>query len=199
MRIISGIFKSRKLIAPKGDSTRPTSDRARESLFNVLQNMLDFEDITVLDLFAGSGGFGYEAFSRGAKNAIFVEQDRKACAAIQANAESLGLRSALQIIKKDAYKWLGSTSGEFEIIFADPPYDDIRTLDALPKLIFSSRLLTPNSFVIIEHRTGSSVIVPPEAELIREFGAGEAVFSFLRQKSKDFGAKNTSSDISRDL
>src|SRR5438128_10981748 len=100
MRIISGIFKSRKLLAPKGDATRPTSDRARESLFNVMNNLIDFEGISVLDLFAGSGAFAFEALSRGAAHATLIEKNRNAIQAIKANAEELGVNSKIEIIQK---------------------------------------------------------------------------------------------------
>src|SRR4051812_33686826 len=113
MRIISGKYKSRKLLAPKGDMTRPTSDRARESLFNVLNNLIEFEDSVVLDLFAGSGAFAFEALSRGAKEVLLVEKDRRASEAINANAQALGITSNLKVISKDVYKWFGIAAGSF--------------------------------------------------------------------------------------
>jgi 16S rRNA (guanine(966)-N(2))-methyltransferase RsmD len=195
MRIISGTLKSRKLLAPKGDTTRPTSDRARESLFNVLSNLVDFEDMTVLDLFAGSGAFAFEAVSRGAGKATLVEENRKVIETIKENARALAVEEQMEIIQKDVYQWLnqssdsqtiegrGSTTGvPFDLIFADPPYDDSRTLNALPAAIFAAGLLTAGSLVIVEHRTGSKIGIPENAELFRELSAGEAVFSFLRQK-----------------
>ncbi len=191
MRIISGKYKSRKLIAPKGDTTRPTSDRARESLFNVLQNLVDFEGMNVLDLFAGSGAFAFEALSRGASHATLIEQNRKVIETIKENAYALEVDSQSDIIQKDVYSWLGDSlpptsslkrRGSYDLIFGDPPYDDPATLKSLPSAIFSSRLLTPDSLVIVEHRTGSHVVIPTDAELIRELSAGEAVFSFLKEK-----------------
>ncbi len=187
MRIISGIYKSRKLIAPKGDTTRPTSDRARESLFNVLSNLIDFEGISVLDLFAGSGAFAFEAVSRGATKATLVEQNRRVIEAIRENVAALEIEAYVQIIQKDVYSWLNGTQSEtgspkLDLIFADPPYDDPRTLTTLPAAIFAAGLLTADSLVIAEHRTGSHLEIPENAELFRELGAGEAVFSFLRLK-----------------
>jgi len=191
MRIISGIYKSRKLLAPGGDTTRPTSDRARESLFNVLQNLVDFDEMNILDLFGGSGAFAFEALSRGAKHATLVEQSRKVTETIRANAKTLKVEAHLNIVQKDVYLWLSSLS-EFQtkddrrltidVVFADPPYDDPRTLTDLPNLIFACGLLTEDSLVIVEHRKGSHVEIPANAELIRELSAGEAVFSFLRRK-----------------
>lgn len=194
MRIISGKYKSRKLVAPKGDSTRPTSDRARESLFNVLSNLLDFEGISVLDLFAGSGAFAFEALSRGATKATLVEQNRKVIEAIRENSQALEIGPQVQIFQKDVYQWLSQITIDdrrsaigipFDLIFADPPYDDPKTLTTLPAAIFGAGLLTADSLVIAEHRTGSSIGIPENAELIRELSAGEAVFSFLRRKITD--------------
>jgi len=196
MRIISGIYKSRKLLAPKGDITRPTSDRARESLFNVLNNLIDFDDISVLDLFAGSGAFAFEALSRGAAKATLVEQNRKVIETIRENAQALEIGPQIQIVQKDVYTWLGqfphsptiderrSPIDHIDLIFADPPYDDPKTLSTLPAAIFGSGLLTAGSLVIAEHRRGSHLGIPENAELFRELSAGEAVFSFLRQKPK---------------
>ena len=192
MRIISGIYKSRKLIAPKGDTTRPTSDRARESLFNVLQNLVDFDGMNVLDLFAGSGAFAFEALSRGAEHATIIEQNRKVIETIKENVKALEVEPQVEIIQNNVYSWLGDIhpptpslkrGGSYDLIFADPPYDDPATLKSLPAAIFSSRLLTPDSLVIVEHRTASHVTIPEGVELIRELSAGEAVFSFLRQLS----------------
>jgi 16S rRNA (guanine966-N2)-methyltransferase len=183
MRIIAGKYKSRKLIAPKGDTTRPTSDRARESLFNVLQNMVDFEGMSVLDLFAGSGAFAYEALSRGADHATLVDKNRNAIQAIKANAEALEVVNNIEIVQKDVYSWYTKPDARNpipDLIFADPPYDDPRTLKSLPAAIFGSRLLNTDSVVIIEHRSGSSIEIPLNALLIKELQAGEAVFTILK-------------------
>jgi 16S rRNA (guanine966-N2)-methyltransferase len=187
MRIISGKFKSRKLIAPKGDVTRPTSDRARESLFNVLQNMVDFEGMNVLDLFAGSGAFAFEAISRGANHATLVEQNRKVVEAMKENARALKIEPKVEIIQKEVYSWLNSLTPDTkhmraDIILADPPYDDPKTLETLPAAIFGSRLLNPGSLVIVEHRKGSHIGIPANTILIKELQAGEAMFTILGGK-----------------
>ncbi|MEI8134850.1 MAG: 16S rRNA (guanine(966)-N(2))-methyltransferase RsmD [bacterium] len=191
MRIIAGKYKSRSLLAPKGDTTRPTSDRARESLFNVLQNWIDFDGINVLDLFAGSGAFAFEALSRGSNSVTLVEQNRKVIETINANAKILEVGSDLQVIQKDVYVWLAqranpiSPTSEYNLIFADPPYDDPRTLTDLPKTLFSGRLLTSDSIVIIEHRKGSQVGIPDNALCIKELQAGEAMFTIMRSRGTD--------------
>ena len=98
MRIIAGAFKSRSLIAPDGNVTRPTTDRARESLFNVLTNLIEFSDIHVLDLFAGSGSLALEAISRGAARAVLIERDRKAIHACKENIRSLHLEERASVV-----------------------------------------------------------------------------------------------------
>ncbi len=199
MRIISGIYKSRTLQAPKGDQTRPTADRARETLFNMLVNMIEFEDARVLDLFSGSGAFALEAISRGASSAVCVEKAPQAISTINLNAMNLGIGTELQIVRSDVYKWLSLASDSFDVIFADPPYDDPNLAEVLPRQIFDSRLLTPDSIVIIEHRSGSTLQLPESAELIRERAAGEAHFTFLRLRGSSNASENAESDLSRDV
>lgn len=180
MRIIAGEFRSRNIIAPKGERTRPTSDRAREALFNVLSHSVDFEEKQILDLFAGSGALGLEALSRGASHATFVEHFFVAREAIEANIRVFGIRDRASVVKLDAYKWLLHPEGTYDIVLADPPYDDKRALRDLAELIFSGGLLKPDPLVIIEHRAGSAIAVPPGVRKVRDLDAGEAQFTFLR-------------------
>jgi 16S rRNA (guanine966-N2)-methyltransferase len=121
VRIIAGEWRGRQLVAPPGRDTRPTADRTRESLFSMLASRLgSFEDLRVADLFAGSGALGFEALSRGAASATFVENDPKAAAAIRHNADALGASDRAQILTGSA---LGLPRSEpFDLIFADPPY-----------------------------------------------------------------------------
>jgi 16S rRNA (guanine966-N2)-methyltransferase len=185
MRIISGKFKSRMIIAPSGTITRPTTDRARESLFNVLNNLISFEDSLVLDLFAGSGALGLEALSRGAKRATFVERDRKAVAVIRSNSAELGVSPVAEIVALDVYTYIAIARPipqGFDIVFADAPYDDIRALNQLSLLIANSELLAPDGLCAIEHRTGDTLVLPKEAKIIRELNAGEASFTIFHNK-----------------
>lgn len=168
-------------MAPKGERTRPTSDRARESLFNVLAHSFDLEQVSVLDVFAGSGALGFEALSRGAEHVTFVEHFLAAREAIEANIKALNVRNRTSMVKLDAYKWLPEASGPFDIVFADPPYDDKRTRKELPELLFREGLLTPDSLVIIEHRAGSTITTPEGVRKVRDLDAGEAAFTFLQR------------------
>jgi 16S rRNA (guanine966-N2)-methyltransferase len=126
MRIVAGKFRGARIEAPKGLATRPTSDRVRQALFNVLTHggpCLDLEGVRVLDLFAGSGALGLEALSRGARFALFVEESAEARAAIRRNVETLGLTGATKIWRRDATR-LGpvGTLQPFNLVFCDPPY-----------------------------------------------------------------------------
>ncbi len=126
MRIVAGKFRGANIEAPKGLATRPTSDRVRQALFNVLEHgapRFDFEGARVLDLFAGSGALGLEALSRGARYAVFIDESAAARAAIRRNVEALGLTGVTKIWRRDATK-LGAagTLQPFQLIFCDPPY-----------------------------------------------------------------------------
>ena len=119
MFIIAGRFKKRKLVTPKGNTTRPTLGKMRETLFNIIQS--EIEGATFLDLFAGSGTMGLEALSRGASSVTFVEKDRAAIRAIETNIEHFGVEKEVSLIRGDVFKALEHLA-PFDIIFADPPY-----------------------------------------------------------------------------
>ena len=123
MRIVGGKLKGRALQSPKGMGTRPTSDRTRESLFNILSNKLDFDGARVVDLFAGTGALGIEALSRGGDYCLFVEEASNARGAIRDNIENLNLSGNTKLFKRDATR-LGNrgTLAPFDLAFADPPY-----------------------------------------------------------------------------
>ena len=132
MRIIAGQWRGRPLAAPKGDATRPTADRTRETLFSMLLSRVgSFEGLAVGDFFAGSGALGFEAISRGAASCIFVEQDRAAIDAIRANGDKLGLRPD---IRQSSVLSLGPAQKPLDLIFMDPPYHSGAGMVALDKL-----------------------------------------------------------------
>jgi 16S rRNA (guanine966-N2)-methyltransferase len=119
--VVAGEFGGRRLVAPEGTATRPTTDRVREAVFNSLQSMGVLEGALVADLFAGSGALGIEALSRGAAHCTFVERDRGALAALRANIDSLGIADRCTVREGDAMSWLPSM-GSVDIAFVDPPY-----------------------------------------------------------------------------
>ncbi|HZK76109.1 MAG TPA: 16S rRNA (guanine(966)-N(2))-methyltransferase RsmD [Candidatus Kapabacteria bacterium] len=179
MRIIAGTFRSRTLVAPKGTATRPTMDRARESLFNVLTNVMDIGGAWVLDLYAGSGALAFEALSRGAARATLVDRDRKAIGAIKTNACSLGVEDRVSIRQQDAHTFLERRGDEtFNLIFADPPYEE-KELAKLEGLIFEAGWLAPRGHCIIEHHFDTTLEPVGGAHTVRELKAGEALFTIF--------------------
>lgn len=161
MRIIAGQFKGRNLKAPKGDQTRPTPSRLRETVFNILQNHI--EGSSFLDLFSGSGLIGFEALSRGAKSATLVENNLQSIQCIKSNAEQLGVTSYLHTIKSDVISYLersSKQSKQFDIIYADPPYETMTEYEGKPlllsllvlRLIDTYELLAPGGIFFLEER-----------------------------------------------
>ncbi|WP_194767433.1 RsmD family RNA methyltransferase [Tamlana sp. I1] len=150
MRIISGLYKSRKIIAPKNLPVRPTTDMAKESLFNIINNLYYFDDISVIDLFAGTGNISYEFASRGTEDITCVDQDFGCIKFINKTAEEFDM--PIQTIKSDVFKFLESTSLQANLIFADPPYDfTVEQFTKIPDLIFKNNLLLEGGILIVEH------------------------------------------------
>jgi 16S rRNA (guanine966-N2)-methyltransferase len=144
MRIVAGTYGGRRITAPAGRSTRPTSDRVREALFSILGSV---EGLRVLDLFAGSGALGIEALSRGAVEAVFVDSDPRAVQAIEQNVANLG--AAGRVTRRDALAWLKAGDGTFDLVFVDPPYSSARQMGArLDELL--PPLLTETSLTVTE-------------------------------------------------
>jgi len=154
MRVIAGQYRSRSLTAPKGRDTRPTSDRLRETLFNVLAPRVS--GAVFVDLYAGSGAVGIEALSRGARTAVFVEHADPALKALRANLMSLGIRGGYALEPRSAtaaLKRLSSTGHVADIVFLDPPYDSAEEYEAVLSLLGGqcSGLLAPGAVVVAEH------------------------------------------------
>jgi 16S rRNA (guanine966-N2)-methyltransferase len=180
MRIISGTSKGRKLVTPKSQFLRPTSDRVKESIFNILRE--EMEGKVVLDLFAGTGNLGIEALSRGAKKAIFVEKGRQALRLIQRNLNQFGLEERSKIIPKDAIRAIGilKQRGEsFDLILMDPPYEKGLIQRTLMKLN-SYPIYHKDSILVIEHdRREPLSTVMDGWNLIRQRRIGDTLISFL--------------------
>ncbi len=150
MRIISGIHKGRKIIAPKKLPVRPTTDLAKESLFNILNNRFYFDEISVLDLFAGTGSISYEFASRGSENITAVDQDFGCVKFINQISDDLELN--IQVLKADVFKFLENSFQKYKIIFADPPYAlSEEQFKNIHDLVFKNNLLEDDGLLIIEH------------------------------------------------
>ncbi|WP_068080990.1 16S rRNA (guanine(966)-N(2))-methyltransferase RsmD [Polycladidibacter stylochi] len=182
MRIVGGRFRGKQLATPKSQATRPTSDRMRETMFNVLAHSFDnpVEDARVLDLFAGTGALGLEALSRGAKYCCFVEEAVEARGLIRRNVEAFGLMGATRILRRDALT-LGSvgTMKPFSLLFADPPYMKELGEKALASAGEGGWLLD-GALCVLEEDAKASVHVPVGFEVLDERQAGESQFMVLR-------------------
>jgi 16S rRNA (guanine966-N2)-methyltransferase len=146
MRIIAGSHKGHTIAAPKGLATRPTSDRVREAVFNIVAQWV--EDAQVLDLFAGSGAMGLEALSRGARRAVLVEADERACRAIDANLAKLRLTGA-EVVCRDVASFVASETRRYDLVFCDPPYDDYAAFEHLLAR-YAPRLLADDGLLVLE-------------------------------------------------
>ena len=150
MRIISGKYKGRKLVAPKKLPVRPTTDMAKEALFNILNNQYYFDEISVLDLFAGTGNISYEFASRGTENITCVDQNYGCIKYINETAESFEM--SINTIKSDVFSFLENHQQPYTIIFADPPYEfPVEEFAKIPELVFQNNLLEDNGLLILEH------------------------------------------------
>jgi 16S rRNA (guanine966-N2)-methyltransferase len=193
MRVIAGIYRSRKLRTLRGLELRPSSDRLRETLFNVLGP--EIEDAVFVDLFAGSGAVGIEALSRGARRAIFVENHAAGATLIRANLESLGIplaRSgdalekafggAAEILARDAslaIEQLAARGTKADFIFGDPPYADTAAYEDVLELLGESQLLAPGSRLILEHEHRRELpAIAGQLERVRVIEQGAAALSF---------------------
>ena len=183
MRIIAGEWRGRKLAAPKGEGTRPTADRARETLFAMLTSRLgDFEGLQVADLFAGSGALGLEALSRGAAHCLFVEQDRAAVDVIRANVATLGAQARSRV-EVGSVMQLRAAPRPLDLILADPPYLSGAGEVALDRLL---RLgwIGPETWIAVETSFKEDVAIKGlEREAERRVGKGK--LSLLRLAADD--------------
>ena len=185
MRIVSGSFRGKTLAAPPGEATRPTSDRARQAIFNILEHAAwsnGVRDARVIDLFAGSGALGFEALSRGAAFCLFVETDEAARGAIRENVEAMGLFGATRVHRRDATD-LGARPGAdgpaFDLAFLDPPYGKGLGEIALDKLA-AGGWLAPGAIVVFERGAGEPDVAVAGFEPLDMRDYGAARVNFLR-------------------
>ncbi len=177
MRIISGSHRGRQIFPDKNFSARPTTDFAKENLFNILTNYIDFEEIRVLDLFSGTGSISHEFASRGAQEIISVEANYKHYAFILKTAKELGFKN-MKIYKTDVFIACKKLKGQkFDIIFADPPYN-LDKIQEIPATIFDNDLLGENGIAIIEHPERIQFSTHPRFSEHRQYGSVN--FSLLR-------------------
>ncbi|MBQ6881170.1 MAG: RsmD family RNA methyltransferase [Alistipes sp.] len=177
MRIISGSLKGRAINPPKNLRARPTTDFAKENLFNVLQNLVDFEECDVLDLFAGTGSISYEFASRGVRSVTSVEINAVHHAFIRRTAQELGVRN-LYAVKANAFLYLKSCTKQFDLIFSDAPYDLERSEEIIP-LVLEGDLLREGGIFIFEHSKEKNFSEHPRFWQLRSYGSVQ--FSFFKK------------------
>jgi 16S rRNA (guanine966-N2)-methyltransferase len=176
MRIISGINGGRRISPPANmPYTRPTTDIAKEGLFNVLQNNLDIETLTTLDLFGGTGCISYELASRGAQELTIVEKDTTMNEFIKRTAKELNIDN-IKVVKSDVFGFINTCAGQFDFIFAGPPYA-LTTIDDLPRLIFQKELLKPKGWFVLEHTPRNNYTKFPFYKTERNYGT--TIFSIF--------------------
>ncbi len=149
MRIISGTYKGKQLVPPSNFKARPTTDFAKEALFNIIENNFDIEELSVLDLFAGTGSISFEFASRGAKQVTTVEMNTNHFRYIRKVVDELDLYQ-VHTIRSDAFRILKNPWESYNLIFADPPYD-MKEIGNIPELIFTNNLLAEGGWFILEH------------------------------------------------
>jgi 16S rRNA (guanine966-N2)-methyltransferase len=185
MRIIAGTLKGRRLAAPTWEGLRPTSDKLRETLFNVIAGRM--ENARFLDGFAGTGAVGLEALSRGAAHVTFIERDPRACRLIDQNAERCGVTGGYIIVRggfdeKESRASRGSARrsplGPFDVIFLDPPYADPVINDAMRAAM---TWLTPSGLLIVEHAARDPIAEPAGARLTRDLKSGDSALAFMER------------------
>lgn len=177
MRIVSGKFRARQIHPPRGLPVRPTTDFAKEGLFNVLNNLVDFTELEVLDLFAGTGNISYEFISRGCREIVAVEMNPKCHSFITKTTEELNA-DCITVVRTDVFFYLKHPEGSFDLVFADPPYD-MEGIDTLPDLIIKNALLREEGWFILEHSKRFDFSGHPGFNQERKYG--NVHFSFFQQ------------------
>ncbi|MHC1737001.1 MAG: 16S rRNA (guanine(966)-N(2))-methyltransferase RsmD [Ignavibacteriaceae bacterium] len=183
LRIISGEFKGRYIKAPDSDATRPMTDRVRETLFNILNNIIDLDGATALDIFSGSGAIGMECISRGAEYACFVEKNQRVKSNLDGNILSLGIENRTYVYNMDVIRFLETTEKNFDIIIADPPFFDF-SIHRGVKVVMDRGLLNEGGLMVVERS------VQTKKEDVSEFGKepnkkiGDALIYFFYPESK---------------
>lgn len=176
MRIISGTLGGRRINPPKNmPNTRPTTDIAKEGLFNILQNRINLQGISTLDLFGGTGCISYELASRGASSLTIVEKDNAMYNFIKSNIETLKIEQ-VSLLKMDVFNFLNTCQEQYNFIFAGPPYA-LGTIDEIPKIIVSKNLIAPNGFFVLEHTPRNTYEKFEGFSFVRNYGT--TLFSFF--------------------
>ena len=181
MRIIGGEARGRRLFAPEGLETRPTADKVRESLFNILR--LEIPGARVLDLFAGSGALALEAISRGAEFAALSDCSRKAMDAIRRNVEACRAQEKTRLLLCDWRRAIEQLTGPFDLVFLDPPYRMTGVYGPAAALLYERGLLSGDAVLVMEHASDTPLSLPEDFEVCDERVDGAAAVAFVRRRA----------------
>ena len=183
MRIISGKYRGKKLAAPKKLPVRPTTDMAKESLFNILNNHYYFDQLDVIDLFAGTGNISFEFASRGSENVLSVDIDSGCIKFIEKTIAEIGLEN-MEFVKEDVFKFLSKTKRTADLIFADPPYEFSQEIfEKKPKTVFERSMLNEGGMLVVERFNKMDLSHLENFSFARKYGA--SVFSFFELASEE--------------
>lgn len=178
MRIVGGTFGGRRFNPPARIPARPTTELAKEGLFNVLENLIDLDGIKTLDIFGGTGSISYELASRGAADLTLVERDPVTIDFIKKTVRALGIEDIVHIIRGDVFKFVKQCTEQYNFIFAGPPYA-LTNIDDLPMLVFEQKLLLPGGIFVLEHTPRNDYQQHPRFMRMKNYGT--TVFTFFTQ------------------
>lgn len=176
MRIIGGKYSRRTIRPPKNLPVRPTTDLAKESLFNILSNKIDFHNKLALDLFTGTGSIAFEFASRYCQSVIAVDKNFQCIQFIKTAASDFGMEN-LQVIRADVFRFIQSTSKKFDLIFADPPYA-LDSIETISSIVFENNLLNTDGWLIVEHP--QEIDFSEQEHFVEHRKYGKVNFSFFR-------------------
>ena len=179
-RIISGKWKAKRISAPKNFDVRPTTDFAKEGLFNILQNMLDFASVEMLDIFGGTGSHCYEFISRGCTHATYVDKHAPAVRFVKKTAELLEIEDNIRIVQMDVARYISQCVLQYDYIFAGPPYG-LAWLDEIPDMIFAANMLKPEGMLVLEHNPNHNF--EQHARFFQARNYGTTIFSFFEPEA----------------
>ena len=181
MRIVGGIFGGRRFSPPTNTPARPTTEVAKEGLFNIRNNMMDIEDARCCDIFGGTGSITYELISRGAAHSTLIERDQGNITFIKKTAQALGILDKMHIIKGDVFKFMKQSTEQYDFIFAGPPYA-LENIDDIPMLVFEKNMLAAGGIFVLEHTPRNDYQQHPKFRRMKNYGT--TVFSFFMHESE---------------
>jgi len=183
MRIIAGQYRGRNLSTVRDLSVRPTTDRAKQTIFDILSNRLEFDGIEVLDLFSGSGSLGLEAISRGAQSVTFVDKAPQSIRVLDANIKTLGCAEQCTAYPADVFWFLKNTRKTFDLVFVDPPYR-LERIEDLPNAIYGSPVVKEGTIVVMEHSKESRIELSDAKFDITRKPFGQTMVLIMKTKAK---------------